>query len=240
VTKMKIGIDQLKRFIDIAGVNKDGFEAIASAGTLTSNVMNDDRNVVVIVEMQTKAGDEAKFRLQRDIFLKYLRNIDGKMVDMTSDDTLITVEGEDVKLFIPQVVSAITDKTKKPLPQSMSNWEMQSRLTFSPVKIKKILSVVDNVGERVITLVISGGKITAKIKKRAIVKDIGEVTDGETDFTISYHIGAFNDAFQGALDKPVFVTIYSPIENDRPPSSFNYSSGDLLISGLLADWREKE
>lgn len=65
---MKIGIDQLKRFIDIAGVNKDGFEAIASAGTLTSNVMNDDRNVVVIVEMQTKAGDEAKFRLQRDIF----------------------------------------------------------------------------------------------------------------------------------------------------------------------------
>lgn len=155
---MKIGIDQLKRFIDIAGVNKDGFEAIASAGTLTSNVMNDDRNVVVIVEMQTKAGDEAKFRLQRDIFLKYLRNIDGKMVDMTSDDTLITVEGEDVKLFIPQVVSAITDKTKKPLPQSMSNWEMQSKLTFSPVKIKKILSVVDNVGERVITLVISGGK----------------------------------------------------------------------------------
>lgn len=99
---------------------------------------------------------------------------------------------------------------------------------------------MDNVGERVITLVISGGKITAKIKKKAIVKDIGEVTDGETDFTVSYHIGAFNDAFQGALDKPVFVTIYSPIENDRPPSSFNYSSGDLLISGLLADWREKE
>lgn len=58
---------------------------------------------------------------------------------MTSDDTLITVEGEDVKLFIPQVVSAITDKTKKPLPQSMSNWEMQSKLTFPQLKLKDFI-----------------------------------------------------------------------------------------------------
>jgi hypothetical protein len=236
---MKIGVDQLKRFVDVAGVSHEGFEMIASAGSLTANVMNNDRNVVLVVEMQTEGGDESKFRMQRDILMKYLRNIDSKTVDMTSDDTLITFEGEDVKLFIPQVISSITDKTKKPLPKSI-DWETQSTLSFTPTAVKKVLAVADNIGELVITFIASGGKVTAKIKRTAIVKNVAEVSNGDADFTVSYHLGALKDAFQGASDKPVFLTIYAETEQGRPPSSFNYSSGDLLISGLIAEWKEKE
>lgn len=236
---MKIGIDQLKQYIDVAGINGDGFEAVLSAGLLTTNVMNNDRNVALVIEMPTEDGGESKFRMQREIALKYLKNIDGAMVDITSDDTLITVEGENVKVFFPQVTPVIIDKTKKPLPKVI-DWTIQSTIILPPQNIRKIIDVADNIGEKILTFVAVDGKITAKVKKTAIIKNVATVDGDAKDFTVSYHVSALKDALFGSKSQPASITIYEQTEQGRPPSSFAYATDAFMVSGLMAEWSEKE
>jgi hypothetical protein len=236
---MIVDADQLKRYIDIAGINADGFEVAVTAGMMVTNVMNNDRNVVLVAEMPIKDGSELKLRIQREIFLKYLRNLDGSVVGINADDTLITIVGGEVTIFFPQIVERITEKTKKPLPDT-GKWDIQSIMYLTPQMVSKITSLADSLDEKIVTFVAVDGEVAIWVKKKAMVKKVATVAEGSTNFKVSYHIGSLKDAFSGARDTNVTLMLYKPVSAGRPPSAFAYSNGPILVSGLIAEWSEKE
>lgn len=235
---MIILLDKLKKFVDIAGINNDGFEIVVSAGIMSANVLNNDRNVVLVAEHSVKAGDEMKLRIQRDFFMKYLRNISSKEVLVESDDTMIKIEGGNLTLTFPQIVSRVTDGTKKVLPDT-SNWKRQASVTISPSVIQDIISVTENIGEKIVTFTCTGGILTVKVKRTAVLKSVCSV-ECMDDIVVSFHIGAFKDALGGCKTNGAIINIFEETKQGRPPIVFLYNTDDIVVSGLMAEWREKE
>jgi len=233
---MKVDVGKLKQFIDIVGFSIGGIDIKVTESSMTASVINDVRNVVVMVELPVIEGKESNLRIEKEIFLKYLRNIGDKVVDITSDDTLITISDENVEIYFPQIHPSIVSKSRKELPKDL-NWKLESSFSISSDHIKKILSITDNVNEKVVVIESKDGNIKAKIKNKAIVKNMGKIISGD-DFTVKYHLKSLVDAMSGAFKTNVIISTYKDEGEGlgKPPSTFSYIIDDMCVSGIIAEW----
>ncbi len=237
---MKLETNLFKKFVDIVGINKDGFDATLENGTLMCNVINNDRNTVVVTELVgINSGETMNLRMHRDMIQKVLRSLGGKEIDFAASDEIVTITDGKTTLYVPQLLKVITEKTIKPLPKN--SWEPEATISFNSSDIKHIIKVAENTGVLVVRFVITQKGVTVFLRQSANIKDFGHVTaynSAEEKIEIAFHLGQIKDSFEN-IEGIINLNVGKLVGNSRPPSSFTHSSMGFLVSGLLSEWKEK-
>lgn len=223
---MLLKVNELTKFIELAGIGIGGLFEAHSDKFLNSSVANGTNTILLEVEMNVNSDEVYDFYFIREMAVKYLKNFKDVVNIKANKDTIELSDGKLV-IYMPQGAvdksQANTRRIAKALPP------MKTTFVIKVEDLAKILAVAKSADDSVIKIDVEEKSVTFLVGNKAKLVSESTVT-GEPPTSVFLRI----DTIEGVLLKADRTVTFESTNDMNIPVKFSFESGNIGVSGYIA------